>query len=160
MCVCVCVSLQQTDRVDVKMVEEVCVGRSSVGTLVLHQVVLQSLLAGVAFLHQPQLAGAGPLGVQTVDEGSNTNGQRVFQNRQLGLSRGQGGEAAGVKELHQRARRDPGADPEQQGEGRVDQIQPSGLQADGAAAQRLLRVRRLGVLHRQRLRAMTRVTEQ
>ena len=55
-CACLCVkSLQNPDRVDVEMVQEVCVGRSSVGTLVLHQVALQGLLAGVALLYHPQL---------------------------------------------------------------------------------------------------------
>lgn len=38
-----------------KMVEEVCVGRSSIGALVLHQVTLQGLLTGVTLLHHPQL---------------------------------------------------------------------------------------------------------
>lgn len=55
-CVCVCVkSLQKPDRVDMEMVKEVCIGRSSIGALVLHQVALQGLLAGVALLHHPQL---------------------------------------------------------------------------------------------------------
>lgn len=48
-------SLQHSDRVDVEMIEEVCVGRSSIRTLVLHQVALQCLLAGVALLHHPKL---------------------------------------------------------------------------------------------------------
>lgn len=48
-------SLQKPDRVDVEMVEEVCIGRPSVGTLVLHQEALQGLLTGVALLHHPQL---------------------------------------------------------------------------------------------------------
>lgn len=33
------------------------------------------------------LAGTGCLGVQCVDEGANSDGQRVFKNRQLGLKR-------------------------------------------------------------------------
>jgi len=49
------VLLQQSDGVDVQMVEEVCVGRPSIGTLVFHQVVLQGLLTGVALLHHEQL---------------------------------------------------------------------------------------------------------
>lgn len=52
---CVCVSLQQADRVDVEMVEEVCVGRASIGALVFHKVTLQGLLATVALLYHPQL---------------------------------------------------------------------------------------------------------
>lgn len=52
---CVCVSLQQADRVDVEMVEEVCVGRASIGALVFHKVALQGLLATVALLYHPQL---------------------------------------------------------------------------------------------------------
>lgn len=48
-------SLQEPDGVDVEMVEEVGVGRPPVGALVLHQVALQDLLAGVALLHHPQL---------------------------------------------------------------------------------------------------------
>lgn len=51
----VCVSLQQADRVDVEMVEEVCVGRASIGALVFHKVALQGLLATVALLYHPQL---------------------------------------------------------------------------------------------------------
>lgn len=58
-CVSVCVSLQQPDRVDMKMTEEVCIGRSSIGTLVLHQVALKSLLTGVTLLHHPQLGQEG-----------------------------------------------------------------------------------------------------
>lgn len=54
-CASVRVSLQKPDGVDVKMVEEVGVRRSSVGTLILHQVALQGLLAGVALLDHPQL---------------------------------------------------------------------------------------------------------
>lgn len=53
--ICVCVSLQQADRVDVEMVEEVCVGRASIGALVFHKVALQGLLATVALLYHPQL---------------------------------------------------------------------------------------------------------
>lgn len=56
------------------------------------------------------------------------------------LSRGQGGEAAGVEELNQGAYWDLGAHPEQQGEGCVNQIQTSGLQAGSRAAQCLLSV--------------------
>lgn len=50
-----CVSLQQADRVDVEMVEEVCVGRASIGALVFHKVALQGLLTAVALLYHPQL---------------------------------------------------------------------------------------------------------
>lgn len=69
------------------------------------------------------------------------------------LSRGQGGEAVGVEELNQGADWDLGAYPEQHGEGCINQIQAGGLQAGGAAAQRLLWVGRAGVVHRQRLQA-------
>lgn len=62
------------------------------------------------------------------------------------LSRGQGGEAVGVEELIQGADWDLGAYPEQHGEGCINQIQASGLQAGGAAAQRLLWVWRVGAL--------------
>lgn len=69
------------------------------------------------------------------------------------LSRGQGGEAVGVEELHQGADWDLGAHPEQHGEGCINQVQAGGFQAGSTAAQRLLRVWRVRVLHRQRLQA-------
>lgn len=49
------VLVQKPDRADVKVVQEVGIRRSSVWTLVLHQVALQGLLAGVSLLNQPQL---------------------------------------------------------------------------------------------------------
>lgn len=47
--------VQKPDRADVKVVQEVGIRRSSVWTLVLHQVALQGLFAGVSLLNQPQL---------------------------------------------------------------------------------------------------------
>lgn len=49
------VLVQKPDRGDVKVVQEVGIRRSTVWTLVLHQVALQSLLARVSLLNQPQL---------------------------------------------------------------------------------------------------------
>lgn len=54
--VCARVSLQESDRVEVQMVQEVGVRRSSVRTLVLHQVALQHLLTGVSLLHHQHLS--------------------------------------------------------------------------------------------------------
>lgn len=54
-CMCECVSLQKPDGVDMEVVEEVGVRGSSVRTLVLHQVALQGLLAGVALFNHPEL---------------------------------------------------------------------------------------------------------
>lgn len=48
-------SLQESDRVDVEVIQEVGVARAAVGTLVLHQVALQRLLTGVTLLHHQQL---------------------------------------------------------------------------------------------------------
>lgn len=62
------------------------------------------------------------------------------------LSRGQGGEAAGVEELNQGACWDLGAHPEQQGERCMNQVQTSGLKAGSTAAQGLLWVWRGGAV--------------
>lgn len=52
---CTCVSLQESDRVEVQVVQVVGVRRSSVWTLVLHQEALQLLLTRVSLLHHQQL---------------------------------------------------------------------------------------------------------
>lgn len=65
------------------------------------------------------------------------------------LPRGQRLEAAAVEELHQGARWDSAANPEQQGQRCVHQIETSGLQAGGTAPQRVLRLERVEAVGRQ-----------
>jgi len=83
----------------VEVVQEVGIGRSSVGTLVLHQVVLQHLLVGIALFHHQQLrqknrhkSGRGGGGRREGGRGGEREGGGVVGIRGRGREGGEVGE--------------------------------------------------------------------